>query len=63
MEIKLKLDTKQTVKAAIAITAAYRLCQVSESTKFPQLAAANAFALIAIVTILYGPCLAPKKIA
>ena len=63
MEIKLKLDTKKTVKAAVAIAAAYELCQVSESTKFPQLAAANAFVLIVIIAILYSPCPTPKKSA
>ena len=62
MEIKLELDTEKTAKADIAITAAYGLCWVSESTKIPQLAAANAFALIVIGTILYGPCPAPKKL-
>jgi hypothetical protein len=35
MEIKLELDTEKTAKAAIAIAAAYGLCQVSESTEFP----------------------------
>ncbi len=63
MEIKLKLDTKKTPKAAVAIAIAYGLCRVSESTQFPQLAAANAFALIVIVAILCGPRLAPKKSA
>jgi hypothetical protein len=63
MEIKLELDTKITAKAAVAIAAAYGLCRVSERTKIPQLAAANAFALIVIIAILYGPCLAPKKSA
>jgi hypothetical protein len=63
MEIKLKFDTKKTVKAAVAIAAAYGLCRVSESTKFPQLAAANAFALIVIVAILFGPHPVPKKSA
>jgi hypothetical protein len=63
MEIKLELDTKKTAKAAVAIASAYGLCRVSESTEFPQLAAANAIALIVIVAILYGPCLVPKKSA
>jgi hypothetical protein len=63
MEIKLELHTEKTAKAAIAIAAAYGLCQVSESTNFPQLATANAFALIVIVAILYGPRPAPKKSA
>jgi hypothetical protein len=61
MEIKLELDTEKTVKAAVAIASAYGLCQVSESTEFPQLAAANAFVLIVIVAIIYGPCLVPKN--
>ena len=52
MEIKLELDTEKTAKAAVAIAAAYGLCRVSESTDFPQLAAANALALIVIVAIL-----------
>jgi hypothetical protein len=63
MEIKLKLDTKKASKAAIAIAAAYGLCHVSEGTKSPQLAAANALALIIIVMILYGPRPVPKKSA
>jgi hypothetical protein len=63
MEIKLELDTKKSAKAAVAIASAYGLCRVSESTDFPQLAAANAIALIIIIAILYGPRLAPKKSA
>ena len=63
MEIKLELDTDKTAKAAVAIAAAYALCRVSHSTDPPQLAAANAFALIVIVAILYGPRPAPKKSA
>jgi hypothetical protein len=63
MEVKFKLDTKKASKAAVAIAATYGLCRVSKGTKFPQLAAANALALIFIIAILYGPCLAPKKSA
>ena len=63
MEIKLELDTEKTAKAAVAIAAAYGLCRVSESTEFPQLATANALALIVIIAILYGPCPSPKKSA
>ena len=55
MEIKLQLDTEKASKATLAITAAYELCRVSADTKYPQLAAANAIALIVIITILYGP--------
>ena len=60
MEIKLELDTEKALKAAVAITATYGLCRVSIDTKYPQLAVANAIALIVIIAILYGPCPAPK---
>jgi hypothetical protein len=63
MEIKLELDTEKTANAAVAITSAYGICRVLNSTKFPQLAAANANALIVIAAILYGPRPAPKKSA
>jgi hypothetical protein len=62
MEIKLELDTKKASKAIVAIAAAHGLCHVSKGTKSPQLAAANALALIVIVTILYGPRLVPKNL-
>jgi hypothetical protein len=61
MEIKLELDTKKATCAAMAIAAVYALCRVSEHSNSPQLAAANAIALIIIIAILYGPHLAPKK--
>ena len=61
MEIKLELNTKKTAKAAVAIATAYGLCRVSKTTEFPQLAAANALALIVIIAILYGPRPAPKQ--
>ena len=61
MEIKLELDIEKTAKAAVAIAAAYGLSRVSECTANPQLAAANALALIVIVAILYGPRPAPKR--
>jgi hypothetical protein len=63
MEIKLELDTKKPVKAAVAIASAYGLCRVLENTEFPQLAATNAIVLIVIVVILCGPRPAPKKSA
>ena len=59
MEIKLKLDTEKTVKAAVAIAAAYGLCPVSKGTKSHQLVAANALALIVIMAIIYRPHLVP----
>jgi hypothetical protein len=60
MKIKLKLDTEKASKAVVAITVAYGLCRVSADTKYHQLAAANAIALIVIIAILYGPCPALK---
>ncbi len=60
MEIKFKLDTEKPAQATIAVAASYGLRQVSEGTENPQLAFANAIALIAIIAILYGPHLAPK---
>jgi hypothetical protein len=59
MEIKFKLDTEKASKAAVAIAAAYRLCCVSVDTGYPQLATANAIAIIIIIVILYGPHRAP----
>jgi hypothetical protein len=63
MEIKLELDTDKASKAAVAIATAYGLCRVSKGTKYPQLAAANAIALIIIIAILCGPRPAPQKSA
>jgi hypothetical protein len=63
MEIKLELDTDKASKAAVVIATAYGLCCVSEGTEYPQLAAANAIALIIIIAILYGSRPAPKKSA
>ena len=45
----------------MAIACAYGLARVSEASESPQLAVANALALIIIIAILYGPCPAPKK--
>jgi hypothetical protein len=61
MEIKFELDTKKATRAAVAIAAAYVLCRVSEHSDSPQLAAANAIALIVIIAIFYGPRPAPTK--
>jgi hypothetical protein len=61
MEIKFGLDTKKATHATMAIAAAYTLCRVSKRSNSPQLAAANAIALIVIIAILYGPHLAPTK--
>ncbi len=56
MEIKfeLELDTDKAVRATVAISASYGLGRVSEGTKYPQLAFANAIALIIIIAILYS---------
>jgi hypothetical protein len=61
MEIKFKLDTVKATRAAVAIAAAYTLYRVSKHSDSPQLAAANAIALIVIIAILYGPRPAPTK--
>ncbi len=61
MEIKFELDIKKATRAAIATMATFGLCRVSAGTKFPQLAAANALALIIIIAIPYGPRPAPTK--
>jgi hypothetical protein len=53
------LDTEKASKAAVAIAASYGLCRVSVDTRYPQLAAANAIAIMIIIAILYGPHLAP----
>jgi hypothetical protein len=60
MEIKFDLATEKAAKATVAIAASYGLGQLSEGTEYPQLAFANAIALIAIIAILYGPCPVPK---
>ncbi len=60
MEIKFKLDTEKAAKATIAIAASYGLGQVSTGTKNSLLAFANMIVLIAVITILYAPRLAPK---
>ncbi len=61
MEIKFELDTEKATCAAVAIAAAYALCRVSKHGDSPQLATANAIALIVIIAILYGPRPAPTK--
>ena len=55
MEIKFELDTEKAMKAAVAIAISFGLCHVSQHTDRPQLAAANAIAIIIVVAILYGP--------
>ena len=54
MEIKFELDTGKAARATVVIVASYRLGRVSEDTKYPQLAFANALELIVIIAILYG---------
>ena len=54
MEIKFELDTDKAARATVAITASHGLGRVSKGTKYPQLAFANALALIVIIVILYG---------
>jgi hypothetical protein len=61
MEIKLELDTNKAARATVAIAASYGLGQVSEGTEYPQLAFANATALIIIIAILYSTLPDVKK--
>ncbi len=61
MEIKFELDTDKAARATVAITASYGLGRVSEGTKYPQLAFANAVTLIIIIVILYSTRPAVKK--
>ena len=61
MEIKLELDTNKAARATVAIAASYGLGRVSEGTEYPQLAFANAIALIIIIAILYSTLPAVKK--
>ena len=63
MGIKLEPDTEKTAKATVAIACAYGLARISKASESPQVAAANALALIVIIAILYGPRPAPKKSA
>jgi hypothetical protein len=60
MEIKFKLDTKKSAKAAVAIATAHALSCVSLAMDSPQLAPANALVTIILIAILYSFCLAPK---
>ncbi len=59
MEIKFELDTDKAARTTVAIVASYGLSRVSEGTKYPQLAFANAITLIIIIVILYGTRPAP----
>jgi hypothetical protein len=61
MEIKFKLDTDKTAKAAVAIVTAHVFSHVSLATDLPSLAAANTLATIIVIAILYGPRLDPQK--
>ncbi len=55
MEIKFELDTEKAAKATVAIASSYGPGQVSEGTKYPQLAFANVIALIAIIASFTAP--------
>jgi hypothetical protein len=60
MEIKFELDMEKGAKASVANAASYGLGKISEGTDYPQIAFANAIALMAIIAILYGPRPPPK---
>jgi hypothetical protein len=59
MEIKFELDTNKAARATVTIAASCTLGCVFEGTKLPQLAFANAIALIIIIAIPYNNHLAP----
>jgi len=61
MEIKFELDTDKATRATVTSAASYGLRRVSKGTEYPQLAFANAIALIIIITILYSTHPAVKK--
>ena len=63
MVFSLLRNTVTTAKATVAIACAYGLAHVSKASESPQLAAANALALIIVIAILYGPRPAPLKSA
>ena len=52
-------STDKAARATLAIAASYGLGQVSKGTEYPQLAFANAIALIIIIAILYSTRPAP----
>ncbi len=58
---KFELDTKKVTCAAVAIAAAYALCCVSEHSNSPQLATANAIALIVIIASVLAPARLQQK--
>jgi hypothetical protein len=57
MEIEFELDTYMAARATVAIAASYGLGRVSKGTKYPQLAFANAIALIIIMRFSTAPAL------
>jgi hypothetical protein len=52
-------NADKAARATVAIAASYALGQVSEGTKYPQLAFASSIALIIIIAILYSNRPAP----
>jgi len=62
MELKFELDTDKAARATAAIAASYGLGRVSKGTEYPQLAFANAIALMIIIAIFFStrPAVATK---
>ena len=60
MEIKFELDADKAARTTVTIAASYGLCRVFEGAEYPQLAFANAIALIIIIAIIYRPPVAKK---
>jgi len=62
MELKFEIDTDKATRATVTFAAFYGLGRVSKGTEYPQLAFANAIALIIIIAILFStrPAVAKK---
>jgi hypothetical protein len=61
MELKFELDTALTVKCISAVACAHGFTKVSITLKNAQLDFDNAVVLLAIIFVLFGQRLAPKK--
>ncbi len=59
MELKFELDTALTVKCISAVALGFTKVFIGLANT--QLAIANALVLLAIIFVLFGQCIAPKK--
>jgi hypothetical protein len=61
MKLKFDHNTALTVKCISAVACALGFTKVSIALKNAQLAIANSLVLLAIISMLFGQCLAPKS--